>query len=459
MPVATNSITPQTQKSGVLPPWLWFWLLFYILSVPGIFTALQPSLQGLLYGPGKTVLTQPSFLERMTNVVDFIAPLTVLLGVVAIFFPWLRCARLTNKHSLTEISAMPSATRQETLDTLQEVSDFVQENAPGVRVVYWRDRVSDAAFIYPLGYRRVAIAVSSRLLDLWRTERDTARAILFHEIAHYRHGDTLIIGAGSLLKMVTEHWLLLFSFFFFLPVTLGLVIDEISSFREEIVLGSLSEVLAHHIQVLFTLELPLILSSFFASLFLTAALFTLVLVAIWCAELNADRFVVDTTGSVDLLFDAQKRRMAPMSYWNWLLARMSHPPRRMRKWIVQCSRGPVGLTIFLLLFPAAYFIRLLFLLLWSFSVQIAFLYNGSTISDIIGSLSVGTKYFLEAIASPWFVMTLLFLLWPTLARCWEGIFSRVKGTHSSVNSKGYLLCAGIAACVCVLGYALTFSGQ
>jgi Zn-dependent protease with chaperone function len=98
-----------------------------------------------------------------------------------------------------------------TWQSLAEVSTFVKQYAPDIIIKYSTRYMPGRAFVYPIGYRQMGLAVSGQLLDLWRKDQQAAKAILLHEIAHYRQGDAYIIGAGSLLEIVIRRWLLLFA--------------------------------------------------------------------------------------------------------------------------------------------------------------------------------------------------------------------------------------------------------
>jgi len=52
----------------------------------------------------------------------------------------------------------------------------------------------EMARIYPVGWRTARIAVFRPLPELWRRDRETAQAILLHEVAHRRHGHQFVVG-------------------------------------------------------------------------------------------------------------------------------------------------------------------------------------------------------------------------------------------------------------------------
>lgn len=457
MSISAETTVPKRQSSGVLPPWLWFWLILYILGFSTTIDMVKVNLHILLFGSDGTTPIQYMPLARVPTIAELALSSALFLGVVTVFLPWLRATYLERRYKLTELSMLPSITPEITLQTLKEISDFLQENAPGVPLKYGLSPgLHDDAFVYPLDYRRTAIAVSSRLLPLWRKDRQTAEAVLLHEIAHYRHGDTLIVGTGSLIRTVIDHWLLLNGIFFFIPLILSIIIQDISSVHEGLALQlPLSSLILHDVQEIFTLDLPFILLGFFQSLFWTASVFTLVVAATWCTEFNADRFVIDTTASASSLTQVLRQHTVSVSRWNWLLSRLSHPPQKMRQWMVLQTRGVTRLTLLLLLFPIAFFIKLLFLSGWALSLSLSFLYTGSSIGNILGQLGIDVIYGLEALVPSWIAIAMLLLLWPILAPHWERLFGRILGRLARAKYRPYLMSTGIVVCVCAIGLTLS----
>ncbi len=183
----------ESQESRSLPPWLWFWLVVYTLTFPTLIDSLRSSLNDIFsleVSPvEKTIVPHFYLLYRLLNVPEVIPSLVLLLGILTIFIPWIRAAWLERHFDLTE---PPS-----TIPALQAVSEFVHRYAPDLRIKVNLRRFDQLAFVYPLGYRTTAVAIFGGLITRWRSDRQAAEAILLHELAHYRNGDTLIVGAGS----------------------------------------------------------------------------------------------------------------------------------------------------------------------------------------------------------------------------------------------------------------------
>ena len=450
---------PSEQRSSVLPPWLWFWLAIYIIGVSSVFDRVKVNLLILFTGnDGINSSIRYSAFERVPGVVEILLDFALFTGVLTVFLPWIRTVFLQRKYGLTEPQFLPPGTPQQTLQTLSGVSGFVREHAPGLILTYNAGGkiLSDKAFVYPIGYRKAGLALSGRLLALWNRDQQAAEAILLHEIEHFRHGDMLVIGAGSLLETIIRRWFLLTAVFVIIPLVISLLIEHITSFQEEMgIAADLPTIISFHVRQVFTMDIPFIVLILSQSFFWAASLFTIVVMAIWCTEINADRFVVDTTQSTQALEKATDQHAAPTSWRRWLLSGVYHPPIALRRWLVLRSEGTKGLTLLLLLFPAAWFIRLFFLSGWALSQYLVFLYTGTSAGYIVGELGIDAEYFLEALVPVWIAMAVLIVLWPMLRRYWESIFAHAAGRRANANYPAYLSSTGFVIFVCMIGLILS----
>jgi Zn-dependent protease with chaperone function len=321
--VASNnegSPLSELHQAGVLPPWLWFWLVTYLLILPSVLVyhwqeTIQPMLspQPLPEGIGgphtAIMLVLPGFTELL--------PIAMLLiGVVYVFMPHLRRRRVEHRYNL----ALPSTVTP----ALNEIIETVREYAPGIEVKVNLKRADQVAFTYATGYRRSAIAIFGGLVKLWRSDREAGRAVLLHELGHCRHGDVLMIGAGSFFETLLNAWLPFLVLFFIVPSVVVYLGMSISSFQEhwqmaqqwseinrqaEDINAQLRGVgldpvdvanqgnwftgwLLLQIKNFFTVELPGSISIIISLLILTPVVIATPLMATWCAEFNADLFVV-----------------------------------------------------------------------------------------------------------------------------------------------------------------------
>ncbi len=358
----------------------------------------------------------------------------------------------------------------ETKRDLAEVERFLATNAPAIRLTYSIGRphrkslacssirvlgplfdtckdyliehltirsLPGRAIIYPFGYHTTAIAISSSFLTTWRTRPKEAEEILLHELAHYRHGDTYILGAGSFLETVSKYWLSITLVFTIIPILIALVYEDVTTLQQTLSITHAvpelrGQIIVHFLQQIVVVDLPDLLLPLLLSLFWSASHFLLLLAAIWSAELNADRFVTDTMHEMTTLIPQQGKSK------QWLLDAMTHPPKGLRRWVAEPGRA--GRSLFLLLFFPLAFVLLI-------SVKIGLFlssYNGSNLFD------EAVKPLLQGIV--WIELCIAFslLLWPLFGRYWEWIFSRVKGERRDGNSyRVYLVSA-----ICVVGLCL-----
>lgn len=285
-------------------------------------------------------------------------------------------------------------------------------------------------------------------------DQQAAQAILLHEIAHYRQGDVLIVGAGSFFRTLLERWFVLYLGLVLLPLVLVWGYETLIGFREFHVLQELTvplsdtEIFLHEISQILSIFLPGVLLISLGLLFWTASIIILPLIGIWCAELNADRFAIETTQSSGNLIRALKNLPAVSSRWRWLLFRMTHPPTGLRCWIAALSDTQAGLVVLLLLFPLTYILKLIALIAWAMT---GYLMTRSG-ADIALALWINTKVYLGTIAPVWLVMTILILLWPKVAKYWEWLFSRHRGISSWAGYQAYFISSLLISILAITGY-------
>lgn len=428
-----------------LPPWLWFWLVAYALSLPYVLGMIREGLVGL-FAPAEAsseiVGGLPLLVElavRLASVAGIVPPLALLLGVLTVFVPWLRARYLEKRYRLTE--QLPPA------GAAAEIAGFLRAHAPGLRLRGNLLRTDQLAFVYPLGYRKTAMAVFGGLLKLWRSDRKAAEAVLLHEAAHYRNGDALMVGAGSLFEAVVRYSLLAYLIFLFVPQTLQIVAQRITAVEEMFALEvvPLPSIALFTIgQIVFGLALVSLQAATWA--LFAAGIFLLPLLAIWLAEFNADRFAAGTLGTGNVL-GALAKMPRPVSRWRWLLARLSHPPDGLRRWAASRSWTSGGTVVLLLLFPLAYLLRLLIQSTWAIVTMAASFFEPG---EIARQMMVNVGYALQNYERLWIFMALLIALWPFVTRPWQRLFSDDKSdeeteaiTSSGPSYAAYLLCAAI----------------
>ena len=443
------SHVPESQTSRILPPWLWFWMALYLLSLPDQMHVWRTIWQNLgnLY-PNSNDLIPLGFLLNTSTILEAVPLLVVFIGVITIFFPRVRAVRLERQFRLAEpMMAQPA---------VREICTFLGQHAPGIVVRTNLLRTDQLAFVYPLGYRQTAIALFGGIILLWRSDQRAARALLLHEIAHYRQGDALIVGAGSFFTALLERWFTLYLGLVVLPLILVLGysrlvhLHELSALRGLGVSFPVTDVLLHELKLFLHIFLPGIIFISCGLLFWTISVIILPLTGIWCAELNADRFaIVAMRQQPDDLLHALNKLPKVTSWWRWLFFCMSHPPTRVRRWAAILSRSQTGLIVLLLLFPLAYVGRLAVLMAWATTGHMM----TKSGSEILLALGANAKTYLVTVAPVWLAMAVLLLLWPRIAIYWEWLFCRRRGTLSWTGYRGYIKTAIVVVILGVSGYA------
>jgi len=313
---------------------------------------------------------------------------------------------------------------------LKDIAGFVHEHAPEIEVKGNLLRTDHLAFVYPLGYRKRAMALFGGVVRLWRSDRKAAEAVILHEVAHGRNGDVLIVGAGSLFTTLVRY----------IPL-LG-------------ILSLLISVPAYSISMVGTLDVGDVAAALLRLVpklwpyLLVAMMATLLapVTAIWCAEFNADRFAVQVQGTNAPLVSVLDKLPQRASWWRWLIFRITHPPDRMRKWTITKTGGLARPIFLLLLFPIA-------AVLEGFMIEVqgawglVFNSNDAAGGDVFAARLVSS---MNRVALYCLVLTALIALWPVLARYWAFLFTAHRTgerTLGGVVYRNYLIGAGILAVI------------
>jgi Zn-dependent protease with chaperone function len=477
-PKNEDSQLKELHQAGVLPPWLWFWLVTYLLILPSVWVyhwqeTIQPMLspQPLPAGIGgphtAIMLVLPGFTELLPIAM-------LLLGVLCVFMPHLRRRRVEHRYNLAPPSTVTPA--------LKEIIEIVREYAPGVEVKVNLKRADQVAFTYATGYRRSEIAIFGGLLKLWRSDREAARAVLLHELGHCRHGDVLMVGAGSFFETLLDAWLPFLVVFFLVPSVVVYVGMSIGSLQEHWQMAQqLNEInrqaedinaqlrglgiepvdvasqghwvvgwLLLQARNFFTVELPGSISIIISLLVLTPVVIATPLMATWCAEFNADQFVVAEQQSPEPLLRGLALVSPSLSRWTWLTSRLSHPPTKLRQWMAQRGRTPKPLLVLLLLFPLTYVAKLILLNVRAIAALAIVFSPGEMLQTLLQANATGLRTL-----APFLLGTgVVLLLYPKLAVVWERLFCQERRTANPASYKEYAIAAAITGGLGILAYGL-----
>src|SRR5215218_3228348 len=323
-----SSGAPEEQQTMPIPPWLWVWLItFGVFYLPNELRSV-PWRVSILLG-GTQVSGRQIPLGGLIQLPILLITGAVLLGLLTVALPWARAAYLERRFRLTTSLQMSPA--------LKRIAEFVHEHAPEIEVKANLLRTDQLAFVYPIGYRKRAIALFGGIVRLWRADRKAAEAVILHEVAHGRNGDVLIVGAGSLFTTLVRYVPLLG----FLSLLIGVPAYTISMIGT-LDVGEAAAALLRLVPKLW----PYVIVATIATVLAPVT-------AIWCAEFNADRFAVQVQGTNAPLVGVLDKLPQRVSWWRWLIFRITHPPDRMRKWMITKTGGIARQVFVLLLFPVA----------------------------------------------------------------------------------------------------------
>ena len=459
MPDASSTASPPPgPDAGPLPPWLWVWAAALV--------ALVPQLVGDAW---RTVATfrewviPPFGLELWLPAVFLVLllfqnlpALVFLAGIAAALLPGRRAARIERRFGLVPLADRGGAAA--------EIAAFVAAEAPGLELRLNARRMAPLAFVYPLGPRRSALAVFGGLLKLWRGDRASAQAVLLHEIAHQRQGDPAIIGIGSFLAPVLKAWPFAVLGFAVAVLLLDLLLRrEIEAFTLAFAVLEGTEVadapddawaiMHDYLSTYLWIVQPSPLATVLGYALWSLGVVLLPTVAVWCAELTADRFTAarpESRAALLRALDAGSAAPRPASWrasWSWLIHAVSHPPRPLRR-LLAARAGPTATALLIaVLFPLGFLASALLILPVAWMSATA---SGSTGLGVVPFVVGNLPFLLAGIRWQLLVVALVLALWPLLAPWWTRLVAgRAQPTGRSerlaVVLPGLALLAAVAA--------------
>ncbi len=398
------------RRSGMmhpLPPYLWVWLIIFIVTFPLTVNTLQILFSDAFSAaplPGEDILPL-GFLLRLPNFAELFPMLVVIIGVLSLTLPSLRQSYIQRKYDLKD---------DVQVSVVQEISGFVQDHLPDVSLSSNPLRGDQIAFIYPTGFRKSGLALMGGVAKFWKADNESARGILLHEIAHIRNGDTLITGAGSGFRALLNYWPVIFIVTVAVPGCIVWFAMSYLTFTELSGLASSGEIATYQFgQFLFFL-LPSLFFMLLTGLLWAASVVFLPLAALWYSELAADCVASGCQGTPEPLIRALRLHSAPVSPWRWLLARTTHPPTRVRVFMLQQIPSPqTRMYLLILAFPAAMILSMLLTVLYYASFDLSVLWATQT------TFSTATLVLPEVIGitAPLLVFVGFgILLWPSIVK-------------------------------------------
>ncbi|MEO1620960.1 MAG: hypothetical protein AAFU53_07970 [Cyanobacteria bacterium J06632_3] len=387
-----------------------------------------------MLGANQTVLGLIALLEILPMVL-------ILLSVIGLLFPQVRANWVEKKYGLN----VPQATT----GAIAEIVSFIEEQDPNLTIKV-NPLCPQYAFVYPLSFRQTGIGIGALLIKLWRSDQPKAEAILQHELAHYRHGDAFVVGAGSPLKMLVERWLFLYLCLFAVPYgiavisLIGLLFKDLSTLGISL-LFVLPQLIGHLIRNGLLLAFGAVVITLSLLLWM-ASLFVAPLLGLWCVEFNADQSAAqsspsDISGS-DIL--GAIALLPNESHWKrWLFSCLSHPPNVLRTWFLKQPNKQTGYILLLMSFPLGYLLRIVAL-------------SGRAMLAGNFELSMHWAAGLRGMAPAFLAIAVVLALWPICANRWAQLFTGYVASKPAISPTPYWVSAGVTIALAIIGYGQVF---
>ncbi|MET8853215.1 M48 family metalloprotease [Amycolatopsis sp. NPDC004625] len=360
------------------PPWLLFWFLTALCrTVPRQLPAWRDTLLDLLGATPDPAATVPgSDLLRVAGLVDLVPAFVLLAAVVTVAGAGVRGRLVERRYRLTGDVGSPG---------VAAIAAYARAQLPGVEVRANLRRTDLLAFAYLRCPRRPRLAVFAPLVVLWRRDRAAAEAVVRHELAHCRQGDTYLAGATSPLAFVVRHWFGLFVWAAVVPVGAVWFADVLDG-----AVPSAGQ-LGTGVGLMLLNALGLLLAAI-----------TLPVAGSWSAEFAADH--VAAAGPATRLGTAQPLRV---------LARLTHPPMALRWRLLRAGPRATAFAA-IACYPLGWLVQLGWLLL---AAHAAWLQIGES----------GTLHAIGLWAAAgwpvWAAAAVFLAVWPLLRRPWARVVS------------------------------------
>lgn len=331
-------------------------------------------------------------LSKPTILIDLSIPLIPIFALVWILLPRWRGQKIEKKFGLMEDKG--------SFPEIREIQKFVTSYVPNIEV-----RVNllrpDAAFVYSMGYRQPRLAVLAGMYMLWRSNQESAQAVLLHEIEHVRQGDHLLVGYSDFFKEYLKSLFIGFAGIMALHLIIGIFFSTKTVGVNWSHQGKLLGILSFNS-----------LTSAFSVFFQMMSKIIMPLLGLWAVELNAD-YAVIRAGNQQLE-GMIRSSTATRAFFNML----THPPRWLR---IRLSKNDDWFTDMLrhIIFPISFILAILmFFLMGLFAKMPDTGLFSKTLPWLLGLCR-------ESFASMYWIfgsIAVIVLFWPFIAGYWEYIF-------------------------------------
>ncbi|MFE7069262.1 hypothetical protein ACFU96_04100 [Streptomyces sp. NPDC057620] len=366
------------------PPWLWLCLMLFVLQAPGLLGQVSYRGSGLGEIDGAQ---QGRSVTAMLSLVQLLPLGFLLAAALALLAPRARCRFVERRYGLLPLDhplmapvARPDLGAGGTAvpHFHEQLTAILNEQASGVEV---RISTSSGLFarVYPAGLRTARVGVFAPFVHLWHTDPQAAHAVLIHELGHLRHGDQHVAGLGSPFTALVRGWPYVFAVLVVPPVTWLFVTGDATA----------RPVLAEVVLILCSLPMVLLL----------------VVAALWSAELAADRVAVRECGAEAVVRALRASQEGDQGG----LARLHHPPIRLRVRFALRASDPAAQSLLTLLWPLALLTKLLIAVLGALS---AYALLGARQDRLAGHV-LGLAHTSLTADPAWWATLAVVLLWPT----------------------------------------------
>ncbi|MCC7478756.1 M48 family metalloprotease [bacterium] len=309
--------------------------------------------------------------------------LAIGYGSLMVFFPSVRRRRLENSYELRP---------WEPLGPVQiAIYAFARRLMPDVVFTANLKHSHLLAFVYPGSATEARLAVFGGLLLLWQRDREAAQSVIAHELAHFRRGEALHLGAGSGLETALKAGIFSMAGALVFWLLLGLLNWKLTGILLSSALGAFG-------------------------------IYAVLLAAFWCSEFQADRLAAEELGSSDGLLRALEQQQERGSSLSRLLARLTHPPLSWRRAMLQRGASH-ALLLSNLIFLGGLSLRSLLL---AFSLAGGYFFLGRETAQSIGAaMPYGNVIRDIAFSGTGFMVAGMgFFIWPLLHYRWATLWSR-----------------------------------
>ena len=365
-----------------------------------------------------------------------VSPYLVLsLGVLLSSAPALARRRNIDKPGATAISPdYPSP-------AVQALRAEIAGLHPGLTPMACLTVPEITAAVCPISYRRSAIVIGGSLPAIWRRAPTAGRAILAHEVTHWRQGEGWLLNVGSPLVDAIQFIPILVAACVVLPILLGTIsgfvdlssfaatmnarADQMNAMADAMRFSGpraahigFADLAAHFVHQFVAVQFPGMAVMVGGWLCIVLWLILGLVGAFWSAEFTADRAAA-RLAPVTYVESLEKVRLKP-GWLSRLKDLLVHPPVRLRCWAARRAASPAVLLVLLLVFPASLAAGQFALLTWKwfehFSPAIIAGTGGASMAAALAWLPGAL-----ALVSHWMAVRLLacgaaILAWPLLAR-------------------------------------------